>query len=66
MRSESHQEARKETEIKHEVECVGANDKPQTRTGDCYGVSLDSLQQNSLQFVNIFAVTGEPKLDVIL
>lgn len=49
----------KETEIKHEVECVGADDKPQTRTGDC-------LQQNSLQFVNIFAVTGGAKLDVIL
>lgn len=53
------------TETKHEVERVGADKKPETRTEDCYGVTLDSLQQNSLQFVNIFAVTGEPKLDAV-
>lgn len=56
----------KATEKKHTVECVGADDKPETRTGNCYGVYLDNLQQNSLQFVNIFAVTGGPKLDAVL
>lgn len=57
---------REETETKHEVECVDADDKPKTTSEDCYGVYLDSLQQNSLQFVNIFAVTGGPKLDAVL
>jgi len=57
---------RKETETKHEVECVGADDKPETRIEDCFGVCPDSLQQNSLHFVNIFAVTSAPKLDAVL
>lgn len=55
----------KEMETKHEVECVCA-DKLETRTEDCSRVCLDSLQQNSLQFVNISVGTGGPKLDVVL
>lgn len=66
MSSKTHQEARKQTETKHKVECVGTDAKPKTRTEDCYGVHLESLQQNSLQFVNILAETGGPKLDVVL
>lgn len=47
----------KKPETKHEVECVGADEKPETRVEDCYRVYLDNLQQNSLAC---------PKLDAVL